>query len=85
MSYRVLINGGSNGRGDGALGISYQLRSDRPCYPSFQAGRDYWWLTDELHESIGCPYSISYYDPHWIIDIEDVDRAILFKLMWGSK
>jgi hypothetical protein len=85
MSHKVLLDGGFNGKCNNALGVGYQLRSDRPCFPSGNASRYYWWLSDEAHKSIGCPYSISYCNPHWIIDIEDVNRAILFKLMWGGK
>lgn len=85
MSYPVLIHCGCNGRGDGAIGISRALREDRPCYPPVQAGRDYWWLSDELHESLACTYSLRYHDPHWIVEISDVDQAVLFKLAWGTK
>jgi hypothetical protein len=85
MSYCVLIHDGSDHLGEGAIGRSSVLREDRPCYPSIKAGHDYWWLTDELHESLSCSYSLSYQRPYWIVEISDINQAVLFKLAWGTK
>jgi hypothetical protein len=84
MSHQVLIYAGRNGRANGILGNGYEFRSDRPCYPDHaRVVRDFWWLNDQPHESIGCHYRLFYRDPYWVIDIEDASCAILFKLAWG--
>lgn len=60
------------------------LRPDRPCYPNAKAGHNYWFLSDEAHQSIKGDYQILYRNPHWLIDIENADSAMLFKLAWGD-
>ena len=81
----VLIHGGSTpGLASGLIIHQREFNSSRPCYPSHPHGKDFWFLSDSLHDMIACPYTIRYYAPHWIIDIRDVNQALLFKLAWGQ-
>lgn len=84
MMYRVFIVGETDGKANGTIEFGPLRKTDRPCYVP-PSNDSFWWLSDEAHSSIGCHYRILYYFPHWIIETNDADRAILFKLAFGGR
>lgn len=83
MSEIVILIEDSDGYNTDSYPIhsSGEAKIDRPCYPN-TSGKLFWHFSDEAASMTTSSYYLSFSYPEWIIEFEDANDAMLFKLRW---